>query len=78
MRRSPRSQTSTRTIPSSNLSRYLIYFFSSLNDQRVFYRRCAVYKSVAEEVTVWGSPLRTAGLLPHALAAQHLTILLGS
>uniref|UniRef100_A0A0E0KIY8 Uncharacterized protein n=1 Tax=Oryza punctata TaxID=4537 RepID=A0A0E0KIY8_ORYPU len=47
------------------------------NDQRVFYWRCAVYKSAAEEVTVWGSPLRTAGLLPRALAARHLTILSG-
>ncbi|EAY91846.1 hypothetical protein OsI_13491 [Oryza sativa Indica Group] len=47
------------------------------NDQRVFYWRCAVYKSAAEEVTVWGSPLRTSGLLPRALPARHLTILSG-
>ncbi|NP_001144807.1 uncharacterized protein LOC100277883 [Zea mays] len=47
------------------------------NDQQVFHWRCTVYKSVAEEVSVWGSPLRTSGLLPRALSARHLTLLSG-
>jgi len=47
------------------------------NDQQVFHWRCTVYKSVAEEVSVWGSPLRTSGLLPIALSARHLTLLSG-
>ncbi|CAN6281410.1 unnamed protein product [Urochloa humidicola] len=47
------------------------------NDQHVFHWRCTVYKSVAEEVSVWGSPLRTSGLLPAALSARHLTLLSG-
>jgi hypothetical protein len=36
-----------------------------------------VYKSAAEEVSVWGSPLRTSGLLPPTLSARHLTLLAG-
>ncbi|CAD6206626.1 unnamed protein product [Miscanthus lutarioriparius] len=47
------------------------------NDQQVFHWRCTMYKSVAEEVSVWGSPLRTSGLLPRALSARHLTLLSG-
>jgi hypothetical protein len=47
------------------------------NDQQVFHWRCTVYKSEAEEVSVWGSPLRTSGLLPIALSARHLTLLSG-
>ncbi|CAL4927306.1 unnamed protein product [Urochloa decumbens] len=47
------------------------------NDQHVFHWRCTVYKSVAEEVSVWGSPLRTSGLLPTALSTRHLTLLSG-
>lgn len=47
------------------------------NDQHVFHWRCAVYKSTAEEVSVWGSPLRASGLLPSALSARHLTLLSG-
>jgi hypothetical protein len=47
------------------------------NDQHVFHWRCAVYKSAAEEVTVWGSPLRTSGLLPSTLSARHITLLSG-
>ncbi|RLN39916.1 uncharacterized protein C2845_PM01G28350 [Panicum miliaceum] len=47
------------------------------NDQHVFRWRCTVYKSVAEEVSVWGSPLRTSGLVPAALSARHLTLLSG-
>jgi hypothetical protein len=50
---------------------------SMQNDQQVFHWRCTVYKSVAEEVSVWGSPLRTSGLLPRALSARHLTLLSG-
>jgi hypothetical protein len=51
--------------------------FFSQNDQHVFHWRCAVYKSAAEEVTVWGSPLRTSGLLPSTLSARHITLLSG-
>jgi hypothetical protein len=47
------------------------------NDQHVFHWRCAVYKSAAEEVAVWGSPLRTSGLLPSTLSARHITLLSG-
>lgn len=47
------------------------------NDQHLFHWRCAVYKSAAEEVSVWGSPLRTSGLLPSTLSARHLTLLSG-
>lgn len=47
------------------------------NDQHVFHWRCTVYKSVAEEISVWGSPLRTSGLLPSALSARHITLLSG-
>uniref|UniRef100_A0ACD6A501 Uncharacterized protein n=1 Tax=Avena sativa TaxID=4498 RepID=A0ACD6A501_AVESA len=47
------------------------------NDQHVFHWRCAVYKSAAEEVTVWGSPLRTSGLLPSTLSTRHITLLSG-
>ncbi|KAL6894078.1 hypothetical protein ACP4OV_008176 [Aristida adscensionis] len=47
------------------------------NDQQVFHWRCVVYKSAAEEVSVWGSPLRTAGLLPATLSSRHLTLLAG-
>jgi hypothetical protein len=36
-----------------------------------------VYKSPAEEVAVWGSPLRTSGLLPSTLSARHITLLSG-
>ncbi|CAN6322626.1 unnamed protein product [Urochloa humidicola] len=46
-------------------------------DQHVFHWRCTVYKTVAEEVSVWGSPLRTSGLLPDALSSRHLTVLFG-
>lgn len=55
-------------------------FFCNLsvqNDHQVFHWRCTMYKSVAEEVSVWGSPLRTSGLLPRALSARHLTLLSG-
>ncbi|XP_062213256.1 uncharacterized protein LOC133914123 [Phragmites australis] len=47
------------------------------DDQHVFHWRCTVYKSAAEEVSVWGSPLRTSGLLPATLSPRHLTLLAG-
>ncbi|TVU45063.1 hypothetical protein EJB05_04534, partial [Eragrostis curvula] len=47
------------------------------NEQQVFHWRCTVYKSLAEEVSVWGSPLRTSGLLPPTLSARQLTLLAG-
>ena len=47
------------------------------NDQHVFRWRCTVYESVAEEVSVWGSPLRTSGLLTATLSTRHFTLLSG-
>ncbi|VAI21824.1 hypothetical protein VPH35_085382 [Triticum aestivum] len=47
------------------------------NDQHLFHWRCSLYKSAAEEVSVWGSPLRTSGLLPSTLSTRHITILSG-
>ncbi|KAL6637844.1 hypothetical protein ACP70R_025416 [Stipagrostis hirtigluma subsp. patula] len=47
------------------------------SDQQVFHWRCVVYKSAAEEVSVWGSPLRTSGLLPATLSGRHLNLLAG-
>lgn len=52
-------------------------FFSLQNDQHLFHWRCSLYKSAAEEVGVWGSPLRTSGLLPSTLSTRHITILSG-
>ncbi|RWW48545.1 hypothetical protein BHE74_00045361 [Ensete ventricosum] len=39
-----------------------------------FQWRCVVYKSIAEEVNVWGSPLRTAGLLSAGASPRSLTL----
>ncbi|KAE8817019.1 hypothetical protein D1007_05212 [Hordeum vulgare] len=47
------------------------------NDQHLFHWRCSLYKSAAEEVSVWGSPLRTSGLLPSTLSTRHITVLSG-
>jgi hypothetical protein len=54
-----------------------VLHFLVQNDQHAFHWRCTVYKSAAEEVSVWGSPLRTSGLLPPTLSARHLTLLAG-
>jgi hypothetical protein len=54
-----------------------VLHFLVQNDQHAFHWRCTVYKSAAEEVSVWGSPLRTSGLLPATLSARHLTLLAG-
>ncbi|CAL9072858.1 unnamed protein product, partial [Musa acuminata var. zebrina] len=43
-----------------------------------FQWRCVVYKSIAEEVNVWGSPLRTAGLLSAGASPRSLTLLSGN
>ncbi|XP_072972107.1 uncharacterized protein [Typha angustifolia] len=42
-----------------------------------FHWRCVIYKSVAEEVSIWGSPLRTSGLLPTMFLPRWLTLLSG-
>ncbi|KAJ1699459.1 hypothetical protein LUZ63_007971 [Rhynchospora breviuscula] len=42
-----------------------------------FHWRCLMYKSVAEEVSIWGSPLRTSGLLSTTFSSRHLTVLSG-
>ncbi|KAJ4793494.1 hypothetical protein LUZ62_044740 [Rhynchospora pubera] len=42
-----------------------------------FHWRCVMYKSVAEEVSIWGSPLRTSGLLSTTISSRHLTVLSG-
>ncbi|XP_044396827.1 uncharacterized protein [Triticum aestivum] len=47
------------------------------NDQHLFHWRCSLYKSAAEEVSIWGSPLRSSGLLPSTLLTRHITILSG-
>ncbi|XP_062209428.1 uncharacterized protein LOC133911243 [Phragmites australis] len=47
------------------------------DDQHVFHWRRAMYKSAAEEVSVWGSPLRSSGLLPATLSTRHLTLIAG-
>ncbi|KAL2324408.1 hypothetical protein Fmac_023466 [Flemingia macrophylla] len=39
--------------------------------------RCTLYKSAIEEVTIWGWPLQTAGLLTNGFSFQTLTILSG-
>jgi hypothetical protein len=52
-------------------------YFTVQNDQHAFHWRCTLYKTAAEEVSVWGSPLRTSGLLPATLSARHLTLLAG-
>ncbi|WJZ87121.1 hypothetical protein VitviT2T_006523 [Vitis vinifera] len=39
--------------------------------------RCTLYKSVTEEVTIWGWPLQTAGLLATGLSSRSFTILSG-
>ncbi|OVA15503.1 ERG2/sigma1 receptor-like [Macleaya cordata] len=39
--------------------------------------RCKLYKSMAEEVSIWGWPLQTAGLLATGFSSRSLTILSG-
>ncbi|TKY51170.1 Sigma non-opioid intracellular receptor 1 [Spatholobus suberectus] len=39
--------------------------------------RCTLYKSVIEEVTIWGWPLQTAGLLTNGFSFRTFTILSG-
>lgn len=42
-----------------------------------FYWRCVIYESMAEEVSVWGSPLRTSGLLSTGFSSRSLALLSG-
>ncbi|XP_072980199.1 uncharacterized protein [Typha angustifolia] len=42
-----------------------------------FHWRCVIYKSFAEEVSIWGSPLRTSALLPTMFSPRSLTLLSG-
>lgn len=39
--------------------------------------RCTLYKSTTEEVSIWGWPLQTAGLLTAGFSSRSLTILSG-
>ncbi|KAJ4969033.1 hypothetical protein NE237_015734 [Protea cynaroides] len=39
--------------------------------------RCTLYKSISEELSLWGWPLQTAGLLKSGLSSRSLTILTG-
>ncbi|XP_010259071.1 PREDICTED: sigma non-opioid intracellular receptor 1 [Nelumbo nucifera] len=39
--------------------------------------RCILYKSASEEISIWGWPLRTAGLLATGFSSRSLTILSG-
>ncbi|XP_043690936.1 uncharacterized protein LOC122641711 [Telopea speciosissima] len=39
--------------------------------------RCTLYKSISEEVSLWGWPLQTAGLLTSELSSRSFTILTG-
>ncbi|CAL9049511.1 unnamed protein product [Musa banksii] len=43
----------------------------------LFQWRCVIYKSMAEKVSVWGSPLRTTGLLASGASPRSITILSG-
>ncbi|KAG1333988.1 hypothetical protein COCNU_03G001070 [Cocos nucifera] len=45
--------------------------------QLFFHWKCVIYKSIAEEVSVWGSPLRTSGLLLTGSNPRSLTLLSG-
>ncbi|KAK8923981.1 hypothetical protein KSP39_PZI019666 [Platanthera zijinensis] len=42
-----------------------------------FYWRCVIYESMMEEVSVWGSPLRTSGLLSTGFSSPSLALLSG-
>ncbi|WOK91575.1 hypothetical protein Cni_G00266 [Canna indica] len=46
-------------------------------DQFLFQWRCVMHKSIAEKVTVWGSPLRTTGLLVTGSSPRSMTLLSG-
>ncbi|XP_042497847.1 uncharacterized protein LOC122076552 [Macadamia integrifolia] len=39
--------------------------------------RCTLYKSISEELSIWGWPLQTAGLLTSGLSSRSFTILTG-
>lgn len=39
--------------------------------------RCTLYKSAIEEVTIWGWPLQTAGLLTNGFSSRTFTLLSG-
>ncbi|KAI0493054.1 hypothetical protein KFK09_027330 [Dendrobium nobile] len=45
--------------------------------RQFFHWRCVIYESMAEEVSVWGSPLRTSGLISTGFDSRSLTLLLG-
>ncbi|ONK76800.1 uncharacterized protein A4U43_C03F32300 [Asparagus officinalis] len=42
-----------------------------------FQWRCVIYQSMAEELSVWGSPLQTSGILAAGVSARSLTLLSG-
>ncbi|XP_020590465.1 uncharacterized protein LOC110031557 [Phalaenopsis equestris] len=45
--------------------------------RQFFHFRCVVYDSMAEEVSVWGSPLRTSGLISTGFYSRSLALLSG-
>ncbi|KAE9618240.1 hypothetical protein Lal_00046971 [Lupinus albus] len=48
-----------------------------IQDGLLLNSRCTLYKSAIEEVTIWGWPLQTAGLLTNGFSFRSLTILSG-
>ncbi|KAM0944097.1 putative ERG2/sigma1 receptor [Dioscorea sansibarensis] len=45
--------------------------------QNFFHWKCVIYKSWVEEVSIWGSPLRSSGLLPTAFSPRSLSVVSG-
>ncbi|KAJ6431449.1 hypothetical protein OIU84_018847 [Salix udensis] len=46
-------------------------------DGLLLYSRCVLYKSATEEVSIWGWPLQTAGLLKTEFSSRSFTVLSG-
>ncbi|KAJ4822244.1 hypothetical protein Tsubulata_035666 [Turnera subulata] len=46
-------------------------------DGQLLHSRCVLYKSAVEEVSIWGWPLQTAGLLKTGFASRSFTVLSG-
>ncbi|KAH7666225.1 Sigma non-opioid intracellular receptor 1 domain-containing protein [Dioscorea alata] len=45
--------------------------------QNFFHWKCVIYKSWVEEVSIWGSPLRSSGLLPASFSPRLLSVVSG-
>jgi hypothetical protein len=48
-----------------------------LQDGLLLNSRCVLYKSAMEEVSIWGWPLQTAGLLKTEFSSRSFTVLSG-